>query len=65
MLINGTETYDMNKYVNEGMFMHISEQGELLELFFSHDGSIVHKWHHCLPIYEKFLTSIENLNSNF
>ena len=24
-------------------------------LFWEHDGSIVHKWHHYLPIYEKFL----------
>jgi hypothetical protein len=37
-LINGTEAYDMNKYVNEGMSLHIPEQGELSELFFLHDG---------------------------
>ena len=26
-LINGTEAYDMNKYVNEGMSWHVPEQG--------------------------------------
>lgn len=64
-LINGTEAYDMNKYVNEGMSLHVPEQGELSELFFSHDDSIVHKWHHYLPIYEKFFNKYRNADFKF
>ena len=29
-------------------------------LFWEHEGTIVHKWHHYLPIYEKFLSKYKN-----
>ncbi|SEO30768.1 Methyltransferase domain-containing protein [Pseudorhodobacter antarcticus] len=34
-------------------------------LFWSHDGTIVHKWHHYLPIYERYFSSFRGRKPRF
>ncbi len=34
--------------------------GELLKLFAEHDGPIVHKWHHYLPLYDRYFSKYRN-----
>ena len=35
-------------------------RGDLLDFFADHKGSIVHKWHHYIPIYDRYLSKYRN-----
>lgn len=40
-------------------------EGDLLEIFAGIDGSIVHKWHHYIPIYDRYFSKYRDKNIRF
>jgi hypothetical protein len=38
---------------------------ELLDLFAEHQGPVVHKWHHYIPLYERYLSSFRGQKVRF
>jgi FkbM family methyltransferase len=39
--------------------------GDLAKIYAAHDGSAIHKWHHYIPIYEKYFASYRNTPVRF
>ena len=51
----------LEKYADSGVNKpHIVDKNSFEGLFWGHEGTIVHKWHHYLPIYENFLSKYKN-----
>ena len=51
----------LEKYADSGVYKpHIVDKNSFEGLFWGHEGTIVHKWHHYLPIYENFLSKYKN-----
>ena len=47
----------MGRYANtEGTLQTIGQSSDIAELFWSNSGTIVHKWHHYLPIYDRYFS---------
>lgn len=48
---------------------HIKEaygfQGDLLDIFGANDGLMVHKWHHYIPIYDRYFANYRQSNVKF
>ncbi len=42
--------------VREDIVTRYGGGGDLLEIFANHRGHVVHKWHHYLPLYERYLS---------
>lgn len=40
-------------------------KGDLLDIFVNNKGAIVHKWHHYIPIYDKYFSSFRNRGIRF
>lgn len=48
----------LRRFAYEGERPDVSRPGTVIEdLFWSNDGPVVDKWHHYLPLYEKYLSS--------
>lgn len=39
--------------------------GELLDIFASNEGPVVHKWHHYIPIYDRYFSPFRGTNFRF
>ena len=51
----------LEKYADSGLHRpHLGDKNSFESLFWGHEGTIVHKWHHYLPVYEKFLSRYKN-----
>ncbi|MEM6482965.1 MAG: class I SAM-dependent methyltransferase, partial [Pseudomonadota bacterium] len=48
------------KYFSPNVPQGAQERSGLEGIFWSHQGPIVHKWHHYLPIYERYFASWRN-----
>lgn len=46
---------DKNADVRADILQRYPDIGDILDTYVDHQGPIVHKWHHYLPIYEKYL----------
>ncbi|WP_196801186.1 class I SAM-dependent methyltransferase [Thioalkalivibrio sp. ALJ2] len=54
MGISRFESHDSSK-VSKIIQEQYRYKGELLDIFSSHQGNIVHKWHHYIPLYDRYL----------
>ena len=49
----------------EDILLKYGSCGELLDLFTKNTGPIVHKWHHYIPIYDRYLSQYRNTEFKF
>ncbi len=53
----GTMAFDTARSVKEDIETKYGEAGPLLDIFVNNEGYPVHKWHHYIPIYERYFSS--------
>lgn len=52
--------FDRNRDIRDDIRKKYGFEGELLEIFASHNGHTVHKWHHYIPIYDTYFSRFRN-----
>lgn len=57
--------FDENKDPLKDIQDKYSFNGDLLDLFINNKGLVVHKWHHYIPIYEKYFSKFRNTKVRF
>ena len=55
-----TMAFDTARSVKEDIETKYGDAGPLLDIFVNNEGYPVHKWHHYIPIYERYFSSFRD-----
>ena len=61
----GTMAFDTARSVKEDIEDKYGAAGPLLDIFVNNEGYPVHKWHHYIPIYERYFSSFRGQTVRF
>lgn len=57
--------FNKNESVKQDIQKKYGFNGDLLDIFVNNDENIVHKWHHYIPIYDRYFSSFRGKNIKF
>jgi 23S rRNA U2552 (ribose-2'-O)-methylase RlmE/FtsJ len=57
--------FDQSKDISAHIKETLGYDGEMLQLFAGNKGKVVHKWHHYIPLYEKYFSNFRNRKIRF
>jgi hypothetical protein len=57
--------FPQSRDAREDIQRKYGSNGDLIDLFTNNKGPIVHKWHHYIPIYEKYFSQFKNTEFKF
>lgn len=57
--------FDPEKDIAEDVISKYGFNGDLLDFFAKNQGNVVHKWHHYLPIYDRYFSKFRNMPVRF
>lgn len=57
--------FDQSKDIRSDILSKYGYSGELLDIYVNNKGGVVHKWHHYLPIYDRYFSKFRNTPVRF
>jgi hypothetical protein len=61
----GEYQFPKNFDIREDIVKKYNFSGELLNMFVENKGNVVHKWHHLIPLYDKYFSDYRNRQIRF
>jgi len=61
----GKYNYKLNRNIKNDIEIKYGFKGDLVDIFSENRGSIVHKWHHYIPLYDKYFSTYRNKKIRF
>ena len=61
----GKYIYKLNRDIKRDVEIKYGFKGDLVDIFSENKGNIVHKWHHYIPLYDKYFSIYRNKKIRF